>query len=551
MLGHNHTASTLAGLVFAVRTVFADASTRWPQPADSYAPVLTQQKCPFAGQLFPPPTAASSAPAILAAQSALRAQLDAAVQPGGGIEGVDVNGTFFSVAVFSAADGEEGAFFEYHYAVPGMENATGGRALDGESVYRIGSVSKMLTVYALLAERGDGDFGTPITDFMPDLGEGQEGADEEDEFERIRWEDITIEFLQGLNKLGAYFPAFESPTYSNAGFRLLGYAMENMTGEPFDTTFKRTIADKLGLSATTVTTPQDDSRGVIPNGKTAAWWGLDLGEENPAGSIYSTTADMTALGRSILRSTLLPRALTRRWLKPHSRTSDDAHHVGAPWEIASTRIPLDATSSSSATTRVDLYTKTGNVGAYSGHIGLDPDRDWGYVVLGAGPASGAPVFYLADLAARTFAPAFEAAARAQAAQRYAGTYVGGGNGTLTLAVRPGAPGLAVTAWTANGVDVLAALAVPGLAGNTSTAVTLYPARMRGSGRVAFRALLEPLPNADFGGPLESACQSWFTADAAQIASRMLDEVVVGVDEETGRAEWVEMRAWRERYVRKE
>ncbi|EKG09752.1 Beta-lactamase-related protein [Macrophomina phaseolina MS6] len=479
-------AAGLSPLSIIAQFTLVGASTRWPQPADSYAPVSTPQKCPYNGQLFPPPSNASAAPAILAAEASLRAQLADALASGTGVAGVELDGTFFSLAVFSAADSGSGPFFDYHHEVPGMRNATGGRPLDNESVYRIGSVTKLLTVYALLAERGDRDFGTPITEFLGDLGTGAE--DNGEEFERIRWDDITVgalaaqiagiprdyawpdyttqangsnlpvlgvdssklplddipecglpapgfspdlplcdreQFIRGLNELGAYFPAFESPTYSNAGFRLLGHALENMTGEPFDETFNRQLVDRLGLSATTVTTPLNDSHGVIPNGKTAAWWGLDLGGENPAGSVYSTINDLTTLGRSILRSTLLPRPLTRRWLKPHSRTADDTHAVGAPWEIVSTRIPLDNTSTTStATTRVDLYTKTGNIGAYSAHLAIDPDRHWGFAVLGAGPASGAPVFYLADLVARTFAPAFEAAARSEAAALYAGRIFG-------------------------------------------------------------------------------------------------------------------------------
>lgn len=166
------------------------ASTRWPQTPDSYDPITTYQRCPYNGQLFPPPTDAGNAPAILAAQSALRAQLDSLTQSGDGV--VALNSTFFSVAVFSAADTEDGPFFDYHFSVPGMENATGGRELDNESLYRIGSVTKMLTVYALLAARGDRDFGRPITEFLPDL---EQGADEEDELARIQWEDITVEAL--------------------------------------------------------------------------------------------------------------------------------------------------------------------------------------------------------------------------------------------------------------------------------------------------------------------------------------------------------------------
>lgn len=166
------------------------ASTRWPQTPDSYDPITTYQKCPYAGQLFPPPTDAGNAPAILAAESALRAQLDDLTQSGDGV--VALNSTFFSIAIFSAADTDDGPIFNYHFAPPGMENATGGRELDNESVYRVGSVTKMLTVYALLAARGDRDFGRPITEFLPDL---EQGADEEDGLARIQWDDITVEAL--------------------------------------------------------------------------------------------------------------------------------------------------------------------------------------------------------------------------------------------------------------------------------------------------------------------------------------------------------------------
>ena len=47
-----------------------------------------------------------------------------------------------------------------------------------------------------------------------------------------------------------------------------------------------------------------------------------------AGGQYISTRDLELWGRAILQSTLLPKAMTRRWLKPHSVTAQWASDVG-------------------------------------------------------------------------------------------------------------------------------------------------------------------------------------------------------------------------------
>ncbi|KKY26039.1 putative beta-lactamase-related protein [Diplodia seriata] len=596
----------------------AGASSAWPPSPDQFKAGSTSHNCPLGGQLFlPPSTNLGSSAALTAAHASLKSQLDAALKPGAILPlNITINDTFFSIGVFSAAGDDAPTLFDYHYTVPGQENATAGAEVDGNTVYRIGSVSKLLTTYTLLVERGDVDWNQPITNFIPELSDS--GDDDEEELGRIRWEDITVgalasqlagiprdyaypdyvtdftqvpalesllgvnssavqpediapcafpvtgatsltlcsrkEFFDGLNKLGAYFPSFESPIYSNAGFRVLGHVIENITGEAFNETFQRNLIDSLNLNGTSIVAPEDETHAVIPGDKLSAQWGISLGDEDPAGGFYSSLSDLTAIGRSILRSELLSPAQTRRWLKPHARTSDDNLSVGAPWEISSFRMPLTANATAVdgdvPTTRVDIYAKSGSLGGYQSIIALDADRQWGFVVLGAGPSPGVPVVYVGDLVTRAYAPAFEAAAREEATANYAGTFVApGGNSSLTLALQPDRPGIGVTQWTSNGVDVLKEASVPRASEGVALGVRLYPARQRTRNKVAFRALFESLPSSTLGGPMESACITWFTADAVQVADRMLDDVVIGVDEETGRAEWVEFRAWRMRYER--
>lgn len=55
--------------------------------------------------------------------------------------------------------------------------------------------------------------------------------------------------------------------------------------------------------------------------------------------MYTSAGDLSSLGRAILRSTLLKPAMTRRWLKPTSFSSDPMAAVGIPWGIR--RIQLE------------------------------------------------------------------------------------------------------------------------------------------------------------------------------------------------------------------
>lgn len=59
-------------------------------------------------------------------------------------------------------------------------------------MYRVGSLSKLLTVYTLLVEVGDENLDQPVTKYVPELaGAAKEGS----EIDTTRWEDITIRAL--------------------------------------------------------------------------------------------------------------------------------------------------------------------------------------------------------------------------------------------------------------------------------------------------------------------------------------------------------------------
>lgn len=285
--------------------------------------------------------------------------------------------------------------------------------------------------------------------------------------------------------------------------------------------------------------------------------------------MFSTPSDLTALGRSILISELLSAPETRRWLKPVSHTSDLQVSVGMPWEIRRALIPISpspspsrsrsrttTTTSTSTTTsknlRIsDLYTKNGNLGAWTTLLGLSPDHGLGFALLLSSPTALASQRFAAmgtigDLFADMLVPAFEAAAREQAAVNFGGVYASEEKEeeaemvmSLTIAVEDGRPGLGVYNWTtADGKDVLYLYS-----GIAKPSLRLYPMTgvSSGAGKVLFRGVYEEEED-DLGGATTNGCSSsesgkifsggclsWGGVGSPTYGNVGFDEFVIAVD----------------------
>ena len=61
-------------------------------------------------------------------------------------------------------------------------------------------------------------------------------------------------------------------------------------------------------------------------------------------------------------------------MKPHTHTSQFSLSVGAPWEIRRVVLP-------SENRIIDVYTKTGDIFAYSSIIALIPEYNVGFSIL--------------------------------------------------------------------------------------------------------------------------------------------------------------------------
>jgi hypothetical protein len=153
--------------------------------------------CPLAGAEFPPPQTLVLHPVWQQALANIRAKF--VLIDSGGTRDVDgdLDGLSYSIQIFSTNPGG-GILFERHRTAPNLlANTTGVKQVDRDTVYRLGSVSKIFTVVAWLAELGDVHWNQPITNFIPELANisAQAASKPFDEVRQTSWEDITIASL--------------------------------------------------------------------------------------------------------------------------------------------------------------------------------------------------------------------------------------------------------------------------------------------------------------------------------------------------------------------
>ncbi|PSN59610.1 beta-lactamase/transpeptidase-like protein [Corynespora cassiicola Philippines] len=534
--------------------------------------------CPIYGVSFPKPTDLASSPVIQAALQDLNNAISQGLETGNSSYSPVISRAAHLVQIFSASSDKP--LFEYYHDGATLGNSTGVKTVDGHSIYRIGSIGKLITVYILLKELGDGYWDIPVTDVVPELRNRTNWV--ENPIDYVKWEDVTLgalashlsgatrdRYLPGLPPLepeeepvcmifkdpkagvscdrAGFFRALDSrqpvyppnrtPTYSNTAFVILGYALESITGRSYAELFQ-SLADALDLTESSVTTPEN-SRGLIPIDTLSTDWARDLGDMMPAGGHYMSANDQAKLGRSILRSTILKANTTRGWLQPTSFTSDERGFVGRAWEIfRDNSVPGKGV--------VDIYTKGGSLGLYSAGLSLVPDWDIGFVTATAG---GAGRSWLPSYIAEIMFPAFEETARQQADAAYAGTFAAtnGLNSSITFATEPGKPGLGVTSWISNGTDVVATFGeINGDPNFGADGMRLYPSEFStkgadGTTNVAWKLNIYP-DESGLRGPF-AACATWLAADMWLHGNLNMQHFDFTVDAD-GRATKVRPRAYK-------
>ncbi|KAI1818667.1 beta-lactamase/transpeptidase-like protein [Poronia punctata] len=394
----------------------------------------------------------------------------------------------FSLGLFSVHD-QDGCL-QYHHTGPDVRNSTlGVNSVDGNSIYRLASMSKIFTVYAGLLLLDPSDWHKPLTEIFPEIS----SLPTDDPVHHVQWDTITpfslasqisgvprdarpfdvgeistslaqaepepidpttlglpplttnstginvpcqtltcsaVEYIQGIQ--GPILPVFQSPGYADTNFILLGRVISKLTGLPTNEEwFQKAVLGPLDMKNTSSVSPtKKPYAGYVVTGDPEAF--AFQGEiTSSSGGVFSTTNDVAKLGVSILNSTLMPADLTRRWMKPTTFTAGLEFAHGMGWEIY--RYTDKKTGHVT-----DLYTKLGDSGSYASYLVLVPDYDFGFsVLLGSGIAAAAErsaaAQLLADMVSETILPALRDQAAAETMRNYEGTYIAKGHAPSTNA----------------------------------------------------------------------------------------------------------------------
>ncbi|MFJ9344622.1 serine hydrolase domain-containing protein [Streptomyces sp. NPDC101733] len=208
-----------------------------------------------------------------------------------------------------------------HEAATGVLNTTTGAPVRTDSLFQIGSVTKVWTAtqLMLLVEQDLLALDTPVVEVLPEFRVRDErasktitirhllthtsGIDGDLFLDTGRGDDCLARYVEGCADLEQAFPVGDSHSYCNSGFVIAGRIVERLTGKVWDQALREQICEPLALTHT-VTLPEDVLRfgaamGHTDDGSPASVWGLPR-SIGPAGLICARAADVVAFARAHL-----------------------------------------------------------------------------------------------------------------------------------------------------------------------------------------------------------------------------------------------------------
>lgn len=256
---------------------------------------------------------------------------------------------------------------------------------DGDTIYEIGSVTKTFTALLLAdaVQHGEVTLDTPVQKLLPgftipksgehaitllDLATQSSGLPRLPENMQPKdasnpYADYTI---RDLKQFLAHYSLRRAPgqgyEYSNLGFGLLGIALSERAGMPYEQLVRKRITEPLGMKSTAITMTALNDRFAPPHD--GSRW--DLGVLAGAGALRSSTNDLLRYVAAHMHpSGALAKAMSEA-TKPLRGTEDESRKIGLAWQIETRNGHT-------------ITWHNGMTGSYASFIGFTGDR--GVVVL--------------------------------------------------------------------------------------------------------------------------------------------------------------------------
>jgi CubicO group peptidase (beta-lactamase class C family) len=370
---------------------------------------------------YPRPVLTKSDPSLLVAFSNLSHQISLIADES------RYDADSFSVSVTS----ESGHLWSYHHTAKELDpKRPGANPVDGDSFYRVASITKVFATHAILQLYAAGKLSLedPIVKHLPELRKGlsaPEGG--------IDWDRITLRALasqisgiprdwsQGdyLSDAPGHLHGFpppvnkhlpkcfgfsnysrpcnetdlyedlrrhrpvalpnQLPSYSNTAFELLGLVVATVSGQSFVDYVTANILERYFVTpGATFEAPPDKAAALS---KAGAWYfNVDLGIHIPAGGLYASTNGLDQYLRTALAQYKLPAfgGPDVNMFNPQGYNFGAESAYGLTWEIFRTNKML------SDQRPVTFYTKGGGHPGYITIIMAVPDLGLGITILCTG-----------------------------------------------------------------------------------------------------------------------------------------------------------------------
>ncbi|KAL2062054.1 hypothetical protein VTL71DRAFT_6320 [Oculimacula yallundae] len=390
----------------------------------------------------------------------------------------------FSIGLFSIHDPAAHAL-QYHHISAEAKAGPGTSTLDGDSIYRVASVSKLFTVFASLLSFDSEQWDQSITNFIPGLSKSSLNSTFGDSVFHTKWEEITLRSLAaqiagvprdsspwfadiailpdvvtqdpvpnpgriGLpplteEEIAPYLPCLSNPDFASCPPASVFEANEARPPTfPAWTTpaYANTGFILLGIALANITgIPLAD---VYPelifgplgmtNSKSApppeSEWSQYVVPGNDT-TIWAMNGGAT-IGSGGLFSSLndlakFGTAIMNSTLLSPVKTREWMKPVSHTADLTfSVGAPWEIYRYEHASTGAvtDIYTKLGDAGNYTAYLCLIPDYEAGFTVLTSAyvPEKSVLAATIADLVTTTIIPKLEAQAAIEASQNFAGSY---------------------------------------------------------------------------------------------------------------------------------
>lgn len=169
--------------------------------------------CPLLGPIYPPPTDLSHDATFTAALQNITTTIQDAINSG------KLYNDSISMQIFDASD--SGSLLSLSYTADNINKTLGVSQVDENTVFRIGSTSKLWTMLLMLIENGFAPMPEPVAQYIPELRQAAHdlacnSSKSQDGIDFTKWNEVTVgelaTHLAGIARDCMFCSLFLSPS---------------------------------------------------------------------------------------------------------------------------------------------------------------------------------------------------------------------------------------------------------------------------------------------------------------------------------------------------